>query len=516
MINFDILMNSINVSDNKSSFNKSDVEMKSINFEDVIKKQEDCKSANIDKKSNKNGNFSLNDDSKEETLGQLIDSFIKNNDKFIEEISSIIEEDLSEENAFNIINIFLTLHTIEQTIKNNNSISFENIEFVDINSFSEKYLSLDNTFDNSETINFNFLGKFMLEENTIKIPIYTEKDEFKVLNITNDKESINNKESINIEDIFEKVVEEYFELELNNKNEKINQNKSLLINNENNILDKLTNDYFNKDKKDIYNKLSDELLNKLPNKLLDELSDIEDFKSVDYKDLSSLQSGNNANYYNSSFNDFLINQRLVDVKFNKNTDNELELLLKIQNSNSEVTNNISPYSYGLIDSVNGKINENIQPQTIRYSHFESDLANTISHMKNSNLEELTIKVKPKELGEITINLIKKDGLSEVVIFIEKEELFDSLKRDISRIEAEIKKTGLTIDNISIEVKKQEGSSFDLNNNSGARFENSDDYNKKSKRESKDSNKKDKTIDKDDVVYNVDNKSNDLSEISILA
>ena len=207
---------------------------------------------------------------------------------------------------------------------------------------------------------------------------------------------------------------------------------------------------------------------------------------------------------------------MIDVKSNKNTDSELELLLKVQNSNSEVTDNISPYSYGLIDSVNDKINENMQPQTIRYSHFESDLANTISHMKNSNLEELTIKVKPKELGEITINLIKKDGVSEVVIFIKKEELFDSLKRDISRIEAEIKKTGLTIDNISVEVKKQEGSSFDLNNNSGARFENSDDYNKKSKRESKYSNKKDKTIDKDDVVYNVDNKSNDLSEISILA
>ena len=499
MINFDILMNSINVSDNKSSFNKSDVEIKSINFEDVIKKQEDCKSANIDKKYNKNGDFSLNDDSKEDASGQLIDSFIKDDAKFIEEISSIIEEeDLYEEDAFNIINIFLTLHAVEQIIKNNNSISFENIEFVDIDSFSEKYLSLDSMFNNSETISFDFLGKFRLEENTIKIPIYAEKKGFEVLNITNDKEFTK------IEDVFKKVVEEYFELELNNKNEEVNQDKSLLINNENNILDKLTNDYFNKDKKDIYNKLSDKLLER------------EDFNSIDYKNFSSLKSKNNTNYYNNSFNNFLVNQRLIDVKSNKNTDSELELLLKVQNSNSEVTDNISPYSYGLIDSVNDKINENMQPQTIRYSHFESDLANTISHMKNSNLEELTIKVKPKELGEITINLIKKDGVSEVVIFIEKEELFDSLKRDISRIEAEIKKTGLTIDNISVEVKKQEGSSFDLNNNSGARFENSDDYNKKSKRESKYSNKKDKTIDKDDVVYNVDNKSNDLSEISILA
>lgn len=498
MINFDILMNSINVSDNKSSFNKSDVEIKSINFEDVIKKQEDCKSANIDKNYNKNGDFSLNDASKEDASGQLIDSFIKDDAKFIEEISSIIEEDLCEEDAFNIINIFLTLHAVEQIIKNNNSISFENIEFVDIDSFSEKYLSLDSMFNNSETISFDFLGKFRLEENTIKIPIYAKKEGFEVLNIANDKEFTK------IEDVFKKVVEEYFELELNNKNEEVNQDKSLLINNENNILDKLTNDYFNKDKKDIYNKLSDKLL------------EIEDFNSIDYKNFSSLESKNNTNYYNNSFNNFLVNQRLIDVKSNKNTDSELELLLKVQNSNSEVADNISPYSYGLIDSVNDKINENMQPQTIRYSHFESDLANTISHMRNSNLEELTIKVKPRELGEITINLIKKDGLSEVVIFIEKEELFDSLKRDISRIEAEIKKTGLMIDNISIEIKKQEGSSFDLNNNSGARFENSDDYNKKSKRESKYSNKKDKTIDKDDVVYNVDNKSNDLSEISILA
>ena len=125
MINFDILMNSINVSDNKSSFNKSNVEIKSINFEDVIKKQEDCKSANIDKKYNKNGDFSLNDDSKEDASGQLIDSFVKDNAKFIEEISSIIEEeDLYEEDAFNIINIFLTLQAVEQIIKNNNSISF--------------------------------------------------------------------------------------------------------------------------------------------------------------------------------------------------------------------------------------------------------------------------------------------------------------------------------------------------------------------------------------------------------
>lgn len=484
MLNFDILMNlSQTQSNNKlASLNK---QSQNSNFKDIFSNQN--LNTNEGNKSLKNENI--------ENSKEIIKIESKDIDKKIDNIVDFLGEDLEEEQVEDIINIYIFLNVIEsnkfKTIINENFDFIEKIEFIKENEdvFNGiKYSSL-----NMDDLNIK--DYITINNDSIEIPLnMVEKLEDNIEIPLKGMDLDLNKESLINEILKQVVLVKDFE-----KKENCND----ILNNVKNLIYKYENDKI------------DDLNLKVD---FENIDNIEEVVSLDYINKNSF---NNDIKNNSSFNNCLLNQRVIEMNRNNFiSENNLEKLIKLSESKNEVTNIVSQYSYGLNKNISDIINENIKPETVRYSYFESDLAKTISHMKTSNLEELTLKVRPKELGEITINLLKKDGISEILITIEKEELFNSLKKDISLIEVEIKKTGLNIDNISIEIKKNENTSFNLDNPyKDDNLNNSDTYNKK-KKESKNSNKRIdsfENINREDTSnINLNENLNVSDEINILA
>ena len=50
--------------------------------------------------------------------------------------------------------------------------------------------------------------------------------------------------------------------------------------------------------------------------------------------------------------------------------------------------------------------ENLEPQVVRSEYIANDIVESINYLKVNNLEEIKVKMNPKDLGELHIKIIK--------------------------------------------------------------------------------------------------------------
>lgn len=192
----------------------------------------------------------------------------------------------------------------------------------------------------------------------------------------------------------------------------------------------------------------------------------------------------NLNSNKESYNNFLFNQRVrsLDVE---SSDESIDKLIKIMNENvnDDVADKLNPYTYSTDMHIDDKISANVAPQEVRTSHVSQDIFKSIKHMESNDIKELVLKVKPRELGEISIQLMKKGEISEVVIIVEREEIFNSTKRSLAEINAQLKDAGIKISNISVQMKSNDNNAgFNFMSNSEDRnFENQKNHSNEGKR-----------------------------------
>lgn len=160
----------------------------------------------------------------------------------------------------------------------------------------------------------------------------------------------------------------------------------------------------------------------------------------------------------------------------KEKEMDLELKSKINNISENETNNdlyrsigknIEITSIGNIvsNNLNNSTNENMQP-IIRREFLQNDIVQAINYLKNSNSEEINVTMNPKELGSITIKIIKTDDKSSYMINIANKDTLSMIKDNINDIKSHLINTNSNNGEGTIEVKLNYlGSSF---NESGSR------------------------------------------------
>lgn len=160
----------------------------------------------------------------------------------------------------------------------------------------------------------------------------------------------------------------------------------------------------------------------------------------------------------------------------KEKEMDLELKSKINNISENETNNdlyrsigknIEITSIGNIvsNNLNNSTNENMQP-IIRREFLQNDIVQAINYLKNSNSEEINVTMNPKELGSITIKIIKTDDKSSYIINIANKDTLSMIKDNINDIKSHLINTNSNNGEGTIEVKLNYlGSSF---NESGSR------------------------------------------------
>src|SRR3712207_1424010 len=149
------------------------------------------------------------------------------------------------------------------------------------------------------------------------------------------------------------------------------------------------------------------------------------------------------------------------------------------------------------EAVKGAENITVNKQT-----FTADVIKAVKFMDVNNLKDLTVKINPKELGELVIKITMESGKMKANITANNKEAFNILNANLSDITNKLQDSNIKIDNFTLNLyedttffKDQEGS--------------------KSREESERNNHKNNKVNGKEKIENVEN-TNPLQELNNLS
>lgn len=105
-------------------------------------------------------------------------------------------------------------------------------------------------------------------------------------------------------------------------------------------------------------------------------------------------------------------------------------------------------SFNKIDNSTPTI-ENIQKIIVNKNNFINDMIKSVKFMEINNMKEMTVKIMPKELGEVVIKLTMENGLMKANITAQNKEAYSLLNSNLKELNdklgGEIKIQNFTID-----------------------------------------------------------------------
>ena len=396
-----------------------------------------------------------------EKMSTSINKIEKNSDK------KDLDNDLQEvsEKIENIIQkIYKILENDEKVNLNMNDDISENISEVIlllINYFNK----LDNkNLNESNEASFNNINNFNLKD-------FNEID-FNTINL----ENILNINSSEISNSFNK---ENIVSSLNNISNLIKGKLNTVdTQNENSIFNLMEND--NLDKKllnDISLIISDilnssktvEEIDKNNNLYLDfenNIEDLDDLEKINILEIPKVIpkeiSENNLKNNNS------------EIYEDKSISKEEDFLEKILNE--DLTNNTNNYYSKL--SQNNILNDMVglnEPTAISKENMTSDIIKNIKYMVIDSIKELSVKIYPEELGELTIKILSEEGIMKAELKATSKETYNLLNANINDIKKSLENQNIKIQEVNIGIYNEDTTFFSgkENQNQNSRYFNED-------------------------------------------
>ena len=258
-------------------------------------------------------------------------------------------------------------------------------------------------------------------------------------------------------------------------NSKLNLNE---VENTKNILDAIENlhtssesnyslELNNNDMKEIINNIN-YLINEgrnNSNKINESLNLLIDKIKNQIKDLDK-SSQEDSMYENLDTVGILNQSKIDEYKSSKGTSNDIEYLENIVSAddNSYINSFVGINEFNTVYR-NSTSNDIPQPVTeIRQEFITEDIIKSVKYMKNSDLEELNVKLNPRNLGEISIKLSKNKEHSNLLITVDDNNILDLVNKNIEDIKKHLNDTDINIKDIVINVKSENENLFSDNLN----------------------------------------------------
>ena len=256
-------------------------------------------------------------------------------------------------------------------------------------------------------------------------------------------------------------------------NSKVNE-----VENTKNILDAIENlhtssesnyslELNNNDMKEIINNIN-YLINEgrnNSNKINESLNSLIDKIKNQIKDLD--KSSQEDSIYENLDTVGILNQSKIDeYKSSKGTSNDIEYLENIVSAddNSYINSFVGINEFNTVYR-NSTSNDIPQPVTeIRQEFITEDIIKSVKYMKNSDLEELNVKLNPRNLGEISIKLSKNKEHSNLLITVDDNKILVLVNKNIEDIKKHLNDTDINIKDIVINVKSENENLFSDNLN----------------------------------------------------
>ncbi|WP_368487898.1 flagellar hook-length control protein FliK [Clostridium sp. BJN0013] len=140
--------------------------------------------------------------------------------------------------------------------------------------------------------------------------------------------------------------------------------------------------------------------------------------------------------------------------------NEENILQKIIEGGSE--DKISKVTNFMTYFKNMDTNNPIQDlgeMAINKNSFNSDMIKTLKYMDINNVKELTVKINPKELGEITINLTMQEGKLKAVLTASNKEAYNLLNANLQDLSNKIQTNDIKVQGLSLNIYNEDATFF---------------------------------------------------------
>lgn len=426
-------------------------------------------------------------------ITEIINSKVENTDNtnnLLKEINSILDNKISESKD-SILSFFQSidntnnsmedvLSTLENVLKNSDDTLVQD----DKKGILAVLESLENKIVNNKENN-NIDKAFSENESKASNDILGEKidsNNFSEVKTTESNSNLNtdNIKNINAHESINSSNAETLQSEVKENNkELITQIKNLL--NENEQVSNLS-EVSNNDNKQIFN-------NKMQNIISKNVENKEE--NIDVKNYTSSDSNNSSNNFEES----------KDEKILKSILNDKDL------SSTTINRNVT--FAGTFNNVNALDGLKEAAKLVKAEHLAEDIIQSVKYMETNNIKELTVKINPKNLGELSIKVIQEDGVLKAQIKATTKEGYDLLSRNASIINKELSNQNLKIQNVNISLNNDttffKGSSFEGNANN---FSQNEASNKNAK------NNVNGVLDEDEVLE--DNEAEIINNINMLA
>lgn len=181
----------------------------------------------------------------------------------------------------------------------------------------------------------------------------------------------------------------------------------------------------------------------------------------EFKNLASYNTKFNLESHNSSQNLDIKSSELNkdlnvlnDIINNTNSKNDSKVESKV-NRILNVMANISN-----LDSVqNFEISSKMQNLIVNRNNFVGDIIKTVNYMTANNLKNLTVKIIPKELGEIVISMISQDGNMKLAMKTSNKDTLNLLNANLNDIVNQLNSQNIKIQPSQISIYNEDASFF---------------------------------------------------------
>lgn len=163
--------------------------------------------------------------------------------------------------------------------------------------------------------------------------------------------------------------------------------------------------------------------------------------TLDYtKNLSAVGIESEAKLFNQG--SFKHRNIIVEEK-SSNPQGELSLLNKIAFSTEDVS----------------EVPRDTAPVVVRNQYLGPDVLKVVKYLSNNQIQELNVKITPKELGEVNIKLVKAEESNELIITLNNKKAFELIKDNVNEIEKHLATMEIKIKNVVVQVKNEVFSDF---------------------------------------------------------
>lgn len=217
--------------------------------------------------------------------------------------------------------------------------------------------------------------------------------------------------------------------------------------------------------------------NKLDNTLLEKISEMLNQGTTSKNEIQTIGDKNNIvnestknlnvqKSYEELENSALINKNnIINNNSSESMDKDISALEQILDNKdknnfmypSNVNNNIST-------ATNKEDNNQIIARNINQDFLAEDVVTNIKYLKENGLEEIKIKLTPKELGDMTIKLVKTLEETKVHIIISKDDVFDLVNKNLGDISKHLKELNINVKEVSVDVQTNNEKFFSDNLN----------------------------------------------------